>query len=104
MDAHFENSDPNSRFNDIVSAFLEAEDAGWAPDRRELLARYPEFADELEAFFLSDSRHCRSRLSQALPATRVCSERFAEEICRFRRAFLRTRTRNRRPGGRLCPR
>src|SRR5262249_4928717 len=42
------------RFTDILAAYLEAADAGWAPTREQLLARYPDHADELRAFFTND--------------------------------------------------
>jgi tRNA A-37 threonylcarbamoyl transferase component Bud32 len=43
-----------NRFTDILAAYLEADDAGWAPTREQLLARYPDQADELRAFFTND--------------------------------------------------
>src|SRR5262245_57111429 len=39
------------RFGDVLAAYLEAVDAGWAPPREQLLRRYPQFADELREFF-----------------------------------------------------
>src|SRR5205807_1226862 len=39
------------RLNDILLAYLEAVEAGHVPDRRQLLALYPEFATELSEFF-----------------------------------------------------
>jgi serine/threonine protein kinase len=42
------------RLNDILLAYVEAVEAGHVPDRRQLLALYPEFASELSDFF--DSR------------------------------------------------
>src|SRR5262249_42476455 len=38
-------------FGEVLAAYLEAADAGWAPPREELLARYPAYRAELEAFF-----------------------------------------------------
>jgi tRNA A-37 threonylcarbamoyl transferase component Bud32 len=37
--------------DEILTAYLKAVDAGLAPDRRELLARHPELAADLERFF-----------------------------------------------------
>ncbi len=39
------------RLAEILLAYVEAVQAGAAPDRRELLAKHPEFADELREFF-----------------------------------------------------
>lgn len=44
-----EETDP--RLATILRAYLEAQDAGAAPDRAELLARHPDFRAELEAYF-----------------------------------------------------
>ena len=49
-------SDRDRQVNEIISAYLEAIDAGQRPDRQEWLRRYPEFAAELEAF-LTDYEH-----------------------------------------------
>jgi WD40 repeat protein len=39
------------RFEEILAAYLEATDAGWAPNRQGFLARYPQWQRELEQFF-----------------------------------------------------
>src|SRR5690349_12749570 len=54
------------RFGDVLAAYLEAVDAGWAPTRSEFLARYPAFAAELEAFFANQDR--TEHLAQPLRA------------------------------------
>jgi hypothetical protein len=54
------------RINELIAAYLKAVDAGQAPDRREWLARYPDLADEVEAF-LADNEQV-SRLAEVLRA------------------------------------
>src|SRR5437870_1824308 len=39
------------RLHEILHSFLQAVDAGQAPDRQEFVRQHPEFAAELEAFF-----------------------------------------------------
>jgi serine/threonine-protein kinase len=53
------------RLHEILADYLEAEEAGRAPDRAELLARHPEFAAELRAFF---DDHDRARHLAPAPA------------------------------------
>jgi WD40 repeat protein len=42
--------------NEIIAAYLEAERAGRAPQRGEVLARHPDLADELRSFFADRDR------------------------------------------------
>jgi serine/threonine protein kinase len=44
-------SDREQRLEEVLLAYLEADQAGWAPDRRQVLAAYPELSAELEEFF-----------------------------------------------------
>jgi WD40 repeat protein/tRNA A-37 threonylcarbamoyl transferase component Bud32 len=48
--------DRDRQVNEIITAYLEAVDAGQTPDRQEWLRRYPEFAAELEAFWADYER------------------------------------------------
>jgi hypothetical protein len=44
------------RLEEAIALYLEADDAGRAPDRRDWLARYPDLAGPLEAFFAGQQR------------------------------------------------
>jgi WD40 repeat protein len=47
------------RLNDLIAAYLEAVEAGQALDREEWLARHPDLARELRAFFANHDRLAR---------------------------------------------
>jgi hypothetical protein len=44
-------SEQERRLQDVLAQYIEAKEAGQAPERGELLARHPDLADELKRFF-----------------------------------------------------
>jgi eukaryotic-like serine/threonine-protein kinase len=64
-------TDRESRVDEIIAAYLEAERAGWADPQEDVIARYPEFADELCSFFADRARFVRVAGAPAVAPTQA---------------------------------
>jgi serine/threonine-protein kinase len=59
----------DEHFGEVLAAYLEAVDAGWAPSRNDFLDRYPDYRRDLETFFTAqDELRDRARPFRADPA------------------------------------
>jgi WD40 repeat protein len=58
-DTSHDPSDRDRRLNDLIAAYLEAAESGRPPDREEWLARHPDLAGDLRAFFANHDRLAR---------------------------------------------
>src|SRR5690349_9439528 len=67
-----------ARFQEILHDYLQAVDAGQAPDREEILRRHPEFAAELSLFFETESAF--ERVAGAVPRGQPAGDAAAPSV------------------------
>jgi serine/threonine-protein kinase len=63
-------SDRDQRFERVLAEYLQAHEAGRTPDPSELLARHPDLADDLRAFFANRAQFARLAAPLGPPAPR----------------------------------
>jgi serine/threonine-protein kinase len=73
MNAQPDTGSTEQRLAEVLAAYLEAIDAGWAPEQQKFLDRYPELAPDLKVFFQNQDRlaHLANSLPPPYPARLV---------------------------------
>lgn len=61
----------DQKFQEVLAAYLQDAEAGKAPDRKELLARHPELAEELAAYFANRDRFAQAAKPLATDAETI---------------------------------
>jgi WD40 repeat protein/tRNA A-37 threonylcarbamoyl transferase component Bud32 len=72
-DAPSNPSQREQRLQDILAAYIQAAEAGHAPDRQKLLADHPDLADELASFFANRDDFARLAEPVAPPAAQAAT-------------------------------